>query len=195
MMADLLRQRAAFLEPLFDPDVPFSEMAQVLLAICLGQKEPQVTGLAVDALIELIRDGRCLGSELGAVLARVLPAGAIKYNRLGKHLDTVAQASLLHAHVCAEVVQKACAALSEIPRDFHCLLGPLLEWLTALQQAIREPLPSLLRKSQYGKTGSLAKKLLGLSASPGKRDQVILEALRGRVQRAQRWQRQAPASQ
>ncbi|MFL5245722.1 MAG: DUF6493 family protein [Gemmataceae bacterium] len=193
MTADLLRQRAAFLEPLFDPEVPFSEMAQVLLAICLGQKEPQVTGLAVDALIELIRDGRCAGPELGAVLARMLPAGEIKCNRLGKHLETVAQASLLHAHVCAEVVQTACAALTEIPRDFHCLLGPLLEWLTSLQEPIREPLPSLLQKAQSGKTGSLAKRLLLLSGSPEKRGQVLLEALRGRVQRAERWRRQAPA--
>ena len=59
-----LRQRATFLEPLFDPGVPFSEMAQLLLAICLSEQAPEVTGMAVDVLIELIRDGRCVGRSL-----------------------------------------------------------------------------------------------------------------------------------
>ena len=83
--------------------------------------------------IELIRDGRCAGPELGKVLGRMLGTSLVKLSRLAKHLETVARASLLHAHACAAMVQVACASLSSIPRDFHFLLSPLLEWLTALE--------------------------------------------------------------
>jgi hypothetical protein len=114
MVADLLRQRALFLEPLFDPDVPFTEMAQVLLALALTQKEPEVAGTAIDVLIELIRDGRCAGTELGSVFARMLPSGLIKLNRLGSRLENVARASLLHTHVCARILQEACRTFTEV---------------------------------------------------------------------------------
>lgn len=206
--ASLLRQRATFLEPLFDPSVPFSEMAQLHLALCLYEQAPEVTGLAIDALVELIRDGRCVGGELGGVLARLLATtvghvssrqfqhghvgnvphgGLIKLNRLGKHLETVARASVLHAHVCAEIVQASCATLTEPPRDLHHLLGPLNEWLSALEQGVRPELRPLLEKVTSGKSGALAKKLLQLPSTVNKRGQVLMEALKGRLQRCARW--------
>jgi hypothetical protein len=188
MQADLLRQRAPFLEPLFDPDVPFTEMAQVLLALALTQKEPEVAGLAVDALIELIRDGRCLGPELGAVFARLLPAGSVKLNRFAKHLDTAARASLLHAHVCAQIVQTACADLADVPRDLHHVLGPLLQWLTALEDEVVPRCRPLLQRAKSGKTGTLAQKLLLLKRSSDQHRRVLVEALQGRVERCRRWQ-------
>jgi hypothetical protein len=183
----LLKQRATFLEPLFDPNVPFSDMAQLHLALCLNEQAAEVTGLAVDALVELIRDGRCLGRELGGVLARMLPSGLIKLNRLGKHLDTVARASLLHAHVCAEIVQISCLSLTEIPKGLHDLLAPLLQWLSALQRGVDPALRPLLETTTSGKTGTLAKKLLSLTSSLQRREQLFLEALEGRVHRAEAW--------
>jgi hypothetical protein len=183
----LLKQRATFLEPLFDPNVPFSEMAQLHLALCLTEQAAEVTGLAVDALVELIRDGRCLGRELGGVLARMLSSGLIKLNRLGKHLDTVARASLLHAHVCAEIVQNSCLSLTEIPKGLHDLLAPLLQWLSALQRGFDPALRPLLETAASGKTGTLAKKLLSLTSSLQRREQLFLEALEGRVHRAEVW--------
>jgi Family of unknown function (DUF6493) len=188
-----LVQRAHFLEPLFDPDVPFSEMAQVLVAISLTQQEPEVTGLAVDALIELIRDGRCVGTELGSVLARMVGTNLVKLNRLAKHLETVARASLLHAHACAQAVQMACASLTEAPKDLHFLLAPLLEWLTALEQGVLDSFRPLLEKVKTGKAALLAKKLLHRTPSPDKRQQLLMEALQGRVERTERWQRASPA--
>lgn len=185
--AATLRQRAAYLEPLFDPDVPFSEMAQLLVALSLLQKEPEVAGLAVDALIELIRDGRCTGSELGYVLGRMVPTELVKLNRLAKQLDACAAASLLHKHVCARIAQDACADLTEVPKDLHTLLGPLLEWLTALDQGVRAEFRPLLEKAKSGKTALLAKRLLARTSSPGKCMQILAEALAGRLERAGRW--------
>jgi len=185
--ASLLRQRATFLEPLFDPDVPFTEMAQLLLAICLSEQLPEVTGLAVDALVELIRDGRCTGHELGGVFGKMLPHDFIKLNRLGKHLETVARMSLLHAHVCAQIVQTACGPLAEVPRDGHYLLAPLLEWLSSLQQSVSGNFRSVLENARSGKTAMLAKKLLLLESTPHKRIAISVEALQGRLHRAERW--------
>jgi hypothetical protein len=185
--ASLLRQRASFLEPLFDPSVPFSEMAQLVLAISLSEQVPEVTGMAVDVLIELIRDGRCVGVELGRVLGRIIPHKFLKLNRLGKHLDTVARASLLHAHVCAQTVQQACASLEELPKDAHFLLGPLLEWLSSLGLSVRDECRLLLEKTKSGNTGTLARKLLQIPSSPTKQTAILVEALRGRLHLAHQW--------
>jgi hypothetical protein len=185
--AATLRQRADYLEPLFDPDVPFSEMAQLLVAQSLLQKEPEVAGLAVDVLIELIRDGRCTGHELGHVFGRMVPTVLVKLNRLAKQLDACTAASLLHKHVCARIAQDACAGLTEVPKDLHMLLDPLLEWVTALDQGVRAEFRPLLEKAKSGKTALLAKRLLARAPSAGKRLQVLAEALAGRLERARRW--------
>jgi hypothetical protein len=195
MIADMLRQRAIFLEPLFDPDVPFTEMAQVLLALALCQKEPEVAGSAIDVMIELIRDGRCAGTELGHVFARLLPSGLIKLNRLGNRLESVARASLLHTHVCAHIVQIACSALTEVPRDFHHLLSPLLEWLTLLEQDLEEPFRALVAKTKSGssgKGGKLAQKLMGLQKSARKQKEILGQVLESRIERASRWASAVP---
>jgi hypothetical protein len=185
--ASLLRQRATFLGPLFDPDVPFSEMAQLHLALCLNEQAPEVTGLAVDALVELIRDGRCTGTELGAVCGKMIPYDFMKLNRLGKHLETAARASLLHAHVCGRIMQTACACLGEVRKDLHHLLEPLLEWLSALEQSVDLAVRPILEKLTSGKAGELARKLLAIRGTPNKRRPVLLEALQGRLERAGRW--------
>jgi hypothetical protein len=185
--AAMYRLRAALLEPLFDPDVPFTPMAQFLLALALSQAEPEVTGLAVDVLIELIRDGRCVGPELGKVLLPLVTAGWLKLNRLAKQLETTARASHLHAHVCAQVVQTACSTLSNIPKDLHYLLSPLLEWLTTGSQGVRRAFRPILAKATTGKTGVLARRLLQLDFAPEGRHRFLVDALGGRLQRARRW--------
>jgi hypothetical protein len=187
MVASMVRLRGVFLEPLFDPDVPFTDPAQLLLALALNQAEPEVTGLAVDVLIELIRDGRCAGPELGGVLRSLLHAEHLKLNRVARHLDTVARASQLHAHVCAQIVQTTCSDLTAVPRDLYQMLSPLLEWLTALGQGVRSELRPLLERTTTGKAGALARRLLQLTFAPEVRQRVLLDALEGRLQRVRRW--------
>jgi hypothetical protein len=153
----------------------------------LSQAEPEVTGLAVDVLIELIRDGRCIGPELGGVLRAILKAELLKLNRLAKHLETVARASHLHAFVCAQIVQAACSELKDIPKDLHHLLSPLLEWLTAVSQGLRGEFRPILEKATTGKAGTLANRLLQLSFASGAGQRFLFDALEGRLQRARRW--------
>jgi hypothetical protein len=187
MVASTCRLRAAFLAPLFDPDVPFTDMAQLLLALTLNQAEPEVTGLAVDALIELIRDGRCVGPELGRTMRLLVGCDLLKLNRLAKLLDTAARASLLHAHVCARIVQAACGELTGIPKDIHHLLGPLLEWLTALGQGVHSDFRPMLARAAKGKAAVLARRLLQLTCAPEPGHRFLVVALEGRLQRALRW--------
>src|SRR5262249_55726731 len=158
-----------------------TEMAQLLVALAIGQAEPEVTGLAVDVLIELIRDGRCVGPELGDMLGKLLKSDVIKLNRVAKQLETVARASLLHSCVCAHAVQVACSHLTDIPKDLHHLLEPLLEWLTSLTQKVRGEVRPILEKTTKGKAGSLAKRLLLLEGAPGVGVRVCVEALQGRL--------------
>lgn len=192
--ADLFRQRAIYLEPLFDADVPFTEMAQTLLALTLTQKEPEVSRLAADALIELIGDGRCAGPELGTVLGRLMRAGLINLTRLANQLDNVARVSLLHTHVAAHIMQATCATLRDPPRDLHQALGPLLQWLTATGAGVSDACRTLLEKARTGKTALLAKKLLQLPSATVQRRQILLEALRGRMDRCRRWVKRAETS-
>src|SRR5262249_41204151 len=66
---------AAYLEPLFDPDTPFTEMAQLLLAVSLISRDADTRGLAIDALGQVVTDGRCTGPEFGNLVGRLMATG------------------------------------------------------------------------------------------------------------------------
>lgn len=181
---------SAFVEPLLDPDTPFSEMAQLLLAVSLVSRDADVSGLAVDALIQAIGDGRCTGYELGGILGRLLTNGLAKPNRLAKSLETAARGSPLHMHVCSEMVQTLIATQPSWPKDLHHLLAALQEWLAALQQPIRSELRQKLENvKSSGKTEALARKLLERTGppDPGTWQAVLNAAAQGRIERAARW--------
>jgi hypothetical protein len=181
---------AAYLERLFDADAPLSEMAQLLLAVALVSRDADVAGLAVDALLQTVADGRCVGSELGRIYSRLISSELVKGNRLAKSLETVARASLLHTQVCAEIVQSALAPASALPRDGHHLLAVLHEWLVALDQPLAPGMRTLLDQANVsGKTAILARKLVQRN---GPRNlaiskTIVQEALRGRIDRALQW--------
>ena len=63
-----LWENRTYLEPLLDPDTPFSRSALVLAALGLAAKDPTEQALAVDALETALVDGRTNGSALGAEL-------------------------------------------------------------------------------------------------------------------------------
>jgi hypothetical protein len=116
-----------------------------------------------------------------------LKGNLLKLNRLARHLETAAQASLLHAHICAQILQSACKELSDIPKDLHHLLAPLLELLTAGCQPVRSDFRPILTRVTTGKAGLLAKRLLRLTFAPEQGRQYLVDALEGRLQRVKRW--------
>lgn len=150
-----------FLKPLFDSHAPFSEMAQLLLAVSLLAKSADQRGLALDALIAVISDGRCAGDELGLIFRKLLPSGMVRCNRLAESLSTVGRASVLHKFVCARLVQTLFSEIESLPDDAHHLLTPLLDWLTEVGKPLNVATRSVLATvNGSSKTAKLAKSLL-----------------------------------
>jgi hypothetical protein len=194
-----------YLEPLLDPDVPLKHMALLLLALGLAAKEPGEHGLAVDALIVAIDDGRVAGDNLGNILASLLPTGLVLAKRYAKTLGEAAQISELHAHVVIGAIVGALKGLRapkqldsskktdspQVPRDLHSLLELLRELLTASGETMADPEAKecLIGVKASGQTGAVIKCLLALPEIPSKERRLAaaLRALAGRIERAERW--------
>ncbi len=118
-----------FFIPLLNPDVPLRPMARLLIGVGLTAKVPELAGLATDALIAAIDDGRIDAARLGESLRTVWrwevrasnrdtsrartkaesSVGFAKANRWAKTLGDVARASALHAHVVACALEQVLA--------------------------------------------------------------------------------------
>ena len=189
--ASSLSPASPYFEPLFDPDTPFSEMAQLCVALGLLSKDAGARGMAIDVMLELIKDGRCIGKELGALYSKL---SATKYlvrlNRLADALAEVARASILHRHAATSLVEALLASLRPpAPDDLHYLLTPLREWLAASGRALTPACNALLHSiNGGGKTAKLAGCLKSQSGSSRPQTQVYADALRARIARAKRWQ-------
>jgi hypothetical protein len=183
-----------YLELLLDADVPLLPMALLLLALGLAAKEPGESGLASDALIASIDDGRLDGSKLGVTFAALLSTGLVKAARWARTLGTAARTSSLHAAVVSQVIQHALPGdPARAPRDLQTLLALLKELLIENGRRVshseaRGYLDSL---KASGKTGKLARELLGLEdhPDPRHRQSAAIRALAGRLDRAERWRR------
>jgi len=159
---------APFLEPLVDPTTPFGPMACLLLARGLGAKQAGDHGLAVDAAIAALADGRLDGEGLGAALAITLPGA--KAPRLARTLSEVARASPMHGLAVARALVRGLRG--EPPRD----IGALLEVLQELLVEHGLPLDDVEATAYLtgvaatgGKAGKTARALLAaasVSASP-----------------------------
>src|SRR5262245_630916 len=90
---DAARGHGMCLEPLLDPDVPHGPMARIMLALGLAAKEPAEHGLATDALIASIDDGRFDAIRFGESLGFLLPL--LKAPRLARTLAQAARVSSL----------------------------------------------------------------------------------------------------
>jgi hypothetical protein len=183
-----------YLEPLLDPDVSLKPMALLLLVLGLAAKEPGESGLATDALIATIEDGRLDGSILGAALASLLSTGLVKASRWAKTLASAARTSSLHAAVVREAIERALQGDPvKAPKDLQTLLELLKELL--IESGCRLSCPEsrhyLSGLKSAGKTGKLARELLGLEDTPDRShsQSAAVRALAGRLDRAERWQR------
>jgi hypothetical protein len=203
-----------FLLPLLDPDFPLRPMARLLLATGLNVKLPDVAGLATDAVVAAIDDGRLdadtLGESLGIVWQsrteeysygpRVDPYSNqthrvpfVKPSRWVKALGDVARASTLHARIIARAIEIFLATETAPDRAPASLL-PFLELLreasVASGRAVSADAQDFLSGlGTSGKTGRVVKDLLALRElpeSPALRA-ARMQALTRRIERAERW--------
>jgi hypothetical protein len=190
-----------YLEPLLDPDVPMKPMALLLLVLGLAAKEPGEHGLATDALIATIDDGRVAADNLGNMLGSLLPTGLVLAKRYAKTLGEAARVSELHAYVVIGAIIRALSTMKAViksgstpmPRDLQSLLEFLHELLASSGETITdsEARKHLQEMKASGKTAGVIKSLIALPERPsrGHRMAAATRALTGRIERAERWMR------
>jgi Family of unknown function (DUF6493) len=178
------------LEPLLDPGIPLREMGLMLLAIGLGAKEPGEHGLATDAAIAAVEDGRLGSDNLGRVLAVLLPTGLIKPGRWAKTLRDVARASPAHAAVVKLGLQPCLAVLADPPRDFGKLFDLLNELCAELSHGVAGDVREHLKRVKgSGKTAKTAKGLLAVPVDvpSAQMQSAVNQLVDMRVRAAARW--------
>jgi hypothetical protein len=181
----------AYLEPLLDPDVPLRPMATLLLVLGLAAKEPGEHGLATDAAVAAISDGRADGRKLGTAMATLLPTGLVLGTRWAKTLARVASTSSLHAAVVRAAIEGSLVGdPNQAPKDLHALVE-LLHELTvetgvAVGGSAREFLAAMRGSGKLAKT---AKSLLAATAQsdPNRAVDIMKTVLESRLSRIERW--------
>jgi hypothetical protein len=183
-----------FLEPLLDPDVPLQPMALLMLALGLAAKDATESGMATDALIAAIDDGRLDGDNLGKTLGLLAPTGLVKLTRWARPLSQAARISPLHARVIVHAIQVilGCTA-TKAPKDLHALLEILKENLLDQGNVITlaDARAVLENSKATGKTARLVKDLVNLKVQSDaeSRRAAFLRALEQRIRRAESWVR------
>jgi len=124
------------LEPLLDPATPLRDMGLMLLVTVLAAKEPGEHGLATDAAIAAIEDGRLGSDNFGAMLARLLGTGLVKAARWANTLAQVARASEAHAAVVKLSLEHCLKFINDPPRDYVKLLELLKELCVQLNHGV-----------------------------------------------------------
>jgi hypothetical protein len=203
------KQNVVYIEPLYDPDVPMTRMAKVMLALALSSKQKDEHATAVEALIAAIDDGRLMGTEFGDIMHELYSSPGMRpgqqrcpyipltnVTRWAKGLAPVAQSSLYHARAVSNCIERLCQGdASRAPKDLHLLLETLLGCLLELEDCIqseetRKYLSSANQGKGASKTAKLIKQLLELKRGPGyarKRREALAFALEKKIERAERW--------
>lgn len=178
-------------EPLFDPETPASPAARALLIYGLSARHPTISGLARDALIALIADGRLAATQFGRTLQMAFESEAVTHGRWLAALRDVANVSALHQWVLQQSLALAVAALPLKTATANPVLEALHEWSVEAEQAISHPRSrAQLQTMLTGKTGRLATALLGLGSNPASRvrREAARLAIEHRLERARRYE-------
>jgi hypothetical protein len=194
--SSVLEPRAGILSPLRDIDRGWTEMARTALWLGLLGRDEQARGIALDALIEGIGDGRADPKTLAGTLVDIASGGWIKIRRLTTALRDAARTSVLAERVIADIIDRWIACWQSYPRDANQVLSLQLELLKNLDQG---PSPAtraiLLNLEAEGTTAKLTRQLYSFNsnaASPALAESAI-EAAEGRLARAERIARYAEA--
>ncbi|GAG06901.1 unnamed protein product, partial [marine sediment metagenome] len=76
-----------YLEPLFEKNRPFNELAGLAAWLGLISRDADARGAALDLLIEAIEDGRAHPDPMGDILMRLFSSGWNRLNRLAEGLS------------------------------------------------------------------------------------------------------------
>lgn len=177
------------MESLLHVDRGWSEMARRVLWLGTISRDGAARGLAVDALIDGIVDGRADVDRLSETLIEISAAGLVKWNRLADSLRQVGRTSVLAERIVAEIIDQLMASWASLPRNAHYVLSLQAELLANLGHAPCDKTRQVLGTVKgSSKTAKLAKRLLEMRAdgSSSAMHQTILDAAEGRLARAER---------
>ena len=181
-----------YLQPLLDPDLPLKPMALLLLALGLAAKEAGQNGLATDAAIAAIDDGRLDGRKLGSAMASLLSTGMIKSTRWAKTLQTVSQSSPLHMEVVRDAIGSCLRGSPQsMPKDLHALVELLKELVAESKSCVdtsaRQFLEQVVGTTKLGKA---AKSILAATQEPDPDRNMAIQRqiVERRLERVERWQ-------
>ena len=188
-------------------------MARLLIAVGLGAKVPELAGLATDAVIAAIDDGRIDAAGLGESLRTVwrweaprstretsqgaiLVEGSVGFarsNRWAKTLGEVVRASSLHAHVVACALEQVLAD-GATGRRSSASVVPLLELMKEVSvtcgRAVSAEVRALSRRSApQARPATWSRACSSSRTVPTRPETRVLavQALAHRITRAERW--------
>jgi len=188
---------AGILSPLKAVDRGWTEWARTALWLGLLGRDDQARGLALDALIEGIADGRADPRALGETLSHIASGGWAKIRRLIGSLRDAARTSILAERVVAGILDHFISSWQSYPRDANQVLNLQLELLKNLDQGLAPAARTVLFNLEAeGTTAKLARQLWLLEGNPNSPvlRQSAIEAAEGRLARAERIARYAAAN-
>lgn len=143
-------------------DVPFDRMTSLALFLGLGMKATETHTAAIDSMIAIIDSGRFDPEIAGAAACELFDLGRVTLKRLLKPLSVVSEQSSVHARSICEFLER-CVHNIDTKN-----LGGFLELLYELSLSLERRIESVLcrefleKTTGNGKSGKLAKKLLGM---------------------------------
>jgi len=179
-----------YLEPLLDSGTPLRHMGMFLLLIGLAAKEPGEHGLATDAAIAAVQDGRLGSDNLGEALAEHLPTNHFLLTRLAMRFQDISQVSELHGYVVLRAFERG---LRGDPKQYPRGLGDILQMLgeiaAELDAGIDDPecrvfLEQLAGSSKAAKGAKALLKLKSETSYPA----IVQQAIEHRIERLKAWQ-------
>ena len=132
-------QNRAYLQLLSDPTVELTLPGTLLLAAGLAGKEPGQTALAVDALVQALREDRVDVPMLGGVMRDMVRSSLAKSARYARSLQAALR---IEPALSPGVIELLCVMLEaspdDPPRDTALLLALLHETVVATRYALTE---------------------------------------------------------
>lgn len=151
MDGSTLEPSHGFFYGLFEKKRPWREPAHLMICMGLVGKDADSRGLAIDAVVEGIEDGRADISLLSDILVKLADGGWLKLNRLADNLLHIARTSAIHAWAVSHLIQGWLLHVSLTQHNLFKMLETLLE----VQFIIKQPLDN--------KTGEILSSLTGSS--------------------------------
>lgn len=126
-----------FIEPMLESHVAIGQMGAALLVLSLASSDPAVKGVALDAAIASINEGRLVPEFMRQTLAALVPSGHAPVGRWTKSLTELAGVSEEHAVFVRNLITGSLRHdPCEAPRD----MGGLVELLNELSVATSTPI-------------------------------------------------------